>query len=152
MISRTKSLDKLKEFISERLKVGVSRIRFTEKSWQILSKKQSKVSSTLSLELAPTVRVIPVKRRAYKIYHGKKKSFSGVLRERDKVKPTHKLSYLLSHKLVSTKRLWIKKIRVMRAVLRDKRGLMSKRDYRIVRQRIKGNSYRSERDLLKKLP
>lgn len=146
MISRTKPL-KIKEMLSKKLNMGKSRIRLTDKTWEYLNKQETSVTHNLVRELIKNsaYRIIPPKKRSYKIYYGKvKRSDIGI---RDKIKPTHKLSYLLKRKVESPKTVWMKKIRQIRAYLKSKKSEIGNRTYRTLRLDAKGNKFKSIKDL-----
>lgn len=151
MISKTKPL-RIKQILSKKLEVGTSRIRFNDQTWALLSRPQT---TTVTNKLVQQIikesafRLIPAKKREYKIYHGKfKRSDVG---PRDKIKPTNKLSYLLSRKIVTTKQIWMKKIRSMRAFLKSKKEVLGNKVYRTMRLNAKGNVYRSVKDIESKI-
>lgn len=151
MISHTKPL-RIKELLSKKLKIGESRLRFTDKTWEILNKQEvTNVTNKLIREIieASAYRVIPAKIREYKIYYGKVKRSD--VKVRDKIKPTNKLSYLLKRKIITKKDIWIKKIREIRAYLKTKKEELGNKKYRELRANAKGNVYESVKDIERRL-
>ena len=151
MISRTKPL-KIKELLSEKLNIGKSRIRFNDKTWILLRDANvNDVSRALVNKLIETssFRIIPKKKRPYKIYYGKIKQ--STVNKRDRIKPINKESYLLRRKIITPKKIWIKKIREIRSYLKKNKSTLGVKKYRDLRNKAKGNVYKSLRDLTSKI-
>jgi ribosomal protein L19E len=132
----TKSFKPLKQKLKLKLGIGVSRIKFRSKVTEIPSK-----TSEILKDTKKNLRVIPRKKRLYKIIYNSKKRTST-----EKGKPTNSLNYLLKKKLTNTKKLHMRKIRTLRKELRDTRDLVPKKR-RSLYLKIKAAHFKDLKDL-----
>lgn len=144
----------LKEKIKSLYNIGTSRIRFTPEALKLIGEKKYNTdhSTALAKQLfeKKLLRIIPVKKRSYKIYHVSKKRMVSKPKTKFKCKPDNQLSYLIQRKIVTRKKLWMAKVRSLRSNLRKIRSILPKGAYRIERNNIKGNCYKRVKDLLEK--
>lgn len=156
MSLKTKNLDKLKEKLSKKLDVGTSRIRLTPEALKVVYKNESRIwTAELVNEVKPLIKIIPKKKRLYKIYKTDLKNrpkttvvklASGKeLVVKNRLKNYASLNYLVRRKIVSKKQIWIRKVRELRAYLKSEKSSVS--NYRLLRNKIKANHYRSTLDL-----
>jgi ribosomal protein L19E len=159
-MKHTKNLSFIKEKISEDTGVGKSRIRFNSESLKLIydkNKTLNEIVKTLVTEKKTLLRIIPKKKRIYKILQKEKKKIDPELLKRVEAnlkphqkiiyKKTSSLKYLKSRKIVTDKDIWIKKVREYRKLLKENKTFLGK-NYRILRNKIKGNVYPTTKDLL----
>lgn len=170
-----KSLKLLKQKISKKLQVGVSRIRLKPKGLEQL--KKSGESTTHSGRLVQKlaceefIRLIEKKTRRYKIYPVSKKNLKSFLQSRVKANVQSKtfkrnsvkqktqkfkfknyqsLKYCMRRKVLTKKDLWISNVRALRNILKAQKKNPAIK-YQLQRSRIKGGFYSRPEQLIKKI-
>ena len=158
-MKQTKKLDFIKQKISKKINVGVSRIRFNSESLKQIYDQNKRLNQIVKVLIneRSKLRIIPKKRRLYKIVLKEKKKVDPVELKKIEfnLKPNQtilfkkysSLRYLKDRKIVTDKDIWIKKVREYRKILRENKCLLGKY-YRRLRNNIKSDKYPSRKEFL----
>ena len=144
----------VKQYLSEKLKRGISAIRLAPKTVEEILKAKKKLSRQKLREILKNrgYKVLPMKKRAYKIVY--KNNLWKDLREnylksrktnpkaRILIKNCH-FSSRIKDKTISRKSRWIHYIREARDLLRSYKQKLGKQ-YQLYRCRVKGGLYRTD--------
>lgn len=174
-IIKSTSLKPLKQKIGKLLNRGYTNIRLTDEALKTINEsKQVLNSNSLARTLVSKklCRVIPKKRRTYKIYPVKKNKLlkyfqklspqktkeelelkvQEIKKRKNVYKPLTSLNYLTKRKILTSKRIWMQKVREQRKILKENKTELKKRgQYKLYRLKVKGNFFKRSTVLLKSI-
>jgi len=165
-IIKSRSLKPLKQKIGKLVNRGYTNIRLTDKALDMINEfKQALNSNSLARALVSKklCRVIPKKRRTYKIYPVKKNKLlkyfqklsplktkeelelkvQAIKKRKNVYKNLTSLNYLTKRKILTSKDIWMQKVREQRKILKENKAVLKERgQYKEYRLKVKGNFFK----------